>query len=222
MEVVGGALNGLGPYASFAALKPSGKVPIVIPLVYLYPLVTILLAILFLREKLTRVQIAGIILAIILGIFLALRWQAERRRRAKADQNIDLFNMGDLLKNLGDALLKRAQDAAEALASRFKLDRATRLLQAARIRWVYYQLMDLCMGLGHPRRAAVTPVEFLPDLVGLFPDSQQGLEFITQAYLKVRYGELPESTEEVEGVISAWKEIETLGKQQKAALKKAR
>ena len=115
-----------------------------------------------------------------------------------------------------------AQEAAEALASRFKLGQAARLLQAARIRWVYFQLMDLCTELGRPRPAAVTPLEFLPDLEALFPDSQAGLGFITQAYLKVRYGELPESRDEVEQVVSAWKKVETQGKQQKAALKKAR
>jgi len=71
LAVVGGALNGLGAFTSFAALKSGGKASIVIPLVYLYPLVTILLALLFLHERLTGAQGAGIILAIIAAVLLS-------------------------------------------------------------------------------------------------------------------------------------------------------
>jgi len=71
LAVVGGALNGLGAYTSFAALESGGKASIVIPLVYLYPLVTILLALLFLHERITGVQGAGIALAIVAAILLS-------------------------------------------------------------------------------------------------------------------------------------------------------
>jgi transporter family protein len=71
LAVVGGALNGLGAFTSFAALESGGKASIVIPLVYLYPLVTILLALLFLHERLTGVQAVGIALAIVAAILLS-------------------------------------------------------------------------------------------------------------------------------------------------------
>jgi len=71
LAVVGGALNGLGAYTSFAALESGGKASIVIPLVYLYPLVTILLALVFLHERITSVQGAGIALAIVAAILLS-------------------------------------------------------------------------------------------------------------------------------------------------------
>ncbi len=71
LAVVGGALNGLGAFTSFAALESGGKASIVIPLVYLYPLVTILLALLFLHERLTGVQALGIVLAIGAAILLS-------------------------------------------------------------------------------------------------------------------------------------------------------
>ena len=71
LAVVGGALNGLGAFTSFAALESGGKASIVIPLVYLYPLVTILLALVFLHERITSVQGAGIALAIVAAILLS-------------------------------------------------------------------------------------------------------------------------------------------------------
>lgn len=71
LAVIGGALNGLGAMTSFAALERGGKASVVIPLCYLYPLVTILLAIVVLHEKLTRVEAAGIVLAIVAAILLS-------------------------------------------------------------------------------------------------------------------------------------------------------
>src|SRR5438270_3962365 len=41
LAAVGGLLNGLGALTSFAALKQGGKASVVIPIINLYPLVTI-------------------------------------------------------------------------------------------------------------------------------------------------------------------------------------
>ena len=45
-SMAGGALNGLGAWTSFRALESGGKASIVISLVSLYPLLTVLLAVL--------------------------------------------------------------------------------------------------------------------------------------------------------------------------------
>ena len=71
MAVVGGVFNGLGALTSFAALERGGKASIVIPLIYLYPVVTIVLAIVFLHERLTRLQGIGMLLAIVAGLLLS-------------------------------------------------------------------------------------------------------------------------------------------------------
>jgi bacterial/archaeal transporter family protein len=64
LAALGGLLNGLGALTSFAALKQGGKASVVIPVINLYPLVTIGGAWLFLGEKLSGTQIAGIVLAL--------------------------------------------------------------------------------------------------------------------------------------------------------------
>lgn len=71
LAVVGGALNGLGALTSFKALESGGKASIVIPLCYLYPLVTIFLALIVLHERVTRTEIAGIVLALVAAILLS-------------------------------------------------------------------------------------------------------------------------------------------------------
>ena len=69
--VLGGLLNGLGVLTSFAAFADGGKASIVTPIINLFPLVTIGGAWLFLGEKLTSTQLAGIVFAVIAIVFLS-------------------------------------------------------------------------------------------------------------------------------------------------------
>ena len=71
LSALGGLLNGLGALTSFAALEKGGKASIVIPIINLYPLITICGAWLFLGEKLTNTQIAGIVFALVAVVFLS-------------------------------------------------------------------------------------------------------------------------------------------------------
>jgi transporter family protein len=71
LAAFGGALNGLGALTSFAALEKGGKASVVIPIINLYPLVTICGAWLFLGEKLTGKQLAGIVCALAAVILLS-------------------------------------------------------------------------------------------------------------------------------------------------------
>lgn len=58
--LLSGALNALGAWALFAALKSGGKASIVAPLTALYPLVVIVLVPFVLHESITRLQVGGI------------------------------------------------------------------------------------------------------------------------------------------------------------------
>ncbi len=71
LAIAGGVLNSVGVVTSFAALEKGGKASIVIPLCYLYPLLTVVLAIAFLHEALTRLQAAGIICALVAAVLLS-------------------------------------------------------------------------------------------------------------------------------------------------------
>jgi transporter family protein len=72
LAVGGGTLNGLGALTSFTALESGGKASIVISLISLYPLMTVGFAIIFLHERLTITQLAGVVLAIVAAILLSL------------------------------------------------------------------------------------------------------------------------------------------------------
>jgi bacterial/archaeal transporter family protein len=60
-----GILGGVGNIAFFQALVKGGKASVVSPVTALFPMVTVLLALIFLKEKLGRVQWVGLALAFV-------------------------------------------------------------------------------------------------------------------------------------------------------------
>jgi len=75
--IAGGSLNGLGAWTSFRALESGGKASIVISLISLYPMLTVIMAVVFLRERLTPHQIAGTVTAVVAAILLSLENEAK-------------------------------------------------------------------------------------------------------------------------------------------------
>jgi uncharacterized membrane protein len=58
-----GVLSGIGGMAFFAALRSGGNTSVVTTATGLYPMITVLLAVLVLRERLTAVQVVGLAFA---------------------------------------------------------------------------------------------------------------------------------------------------------------
>jgi bacterial/archaeal transporter family protein len=67
--LITGVLGGTGNIAFYLALAKGGKASVVVPLAGLAPVVTVILALLLLKESLNRAQILGLLLAFI-SIFL--------------------------------------------------------------------------------------------------------------------------------------------------------
>jgi len=63
LGIAGGILNSLGALAAFAAFQAGAKSSVAVPIMYLYPLLTVLLARIFLDEQITAAHWAGILLA---------------------------------------------------------------------------------------------------------------------------------------------------------------
>jgi hypothetical protein len=137
------------------------------------------------------------------------------KEKAEDDQEMQSQPVDeDLIKLLRTALRNRLGKLAEDLEEFFRLRQARRFLAAARIRRIYAMLLDLSARLDRPRPAARTPLEFLPELGVLFPSLTGELRTITEAYLLVRYGELPESPEDLDKVESAWKLVSSTGNEE--------
>jgi len=65
LALVGGIVTCLGNVAYYSALARGGKVATVVSITAMSPLITVLLAVALLRERLSRVQLAGVVLSLV-------------------------------------------------------------------------------------------------------------------------------------------------------------
>lgn len=157
------------------------------------------------------ILVGAVILILLFLVFrIASIWQS-RQELDTQDERQSLLEGRNLWEALINALRNSIFRTANDLTAAASLRRKERLRAAARIRRIYADFMDLCSELGEPRPEPVTPLEFLPVAEQIFPGLGHDLEDITNSYLLVRYGELPETHQEVEMIETAWKRVSEEG-----------
>jgi hypothetical protein len=157
--------------------------------------------------------LVSILLLVIVGIILwmAIKLWRDRERRLVNDEEKENLKGGNILHSLLDMLINGWNRTISSLEQLIDFKQRRRIRVAARIRQVYAELMDLCETLGQPRPNAITPLEFVPKLEHIFPQFCLEIGMITQAYLGVRYGLLPETQNDVADIEAAWKKLHTAG-----------
>lgn len=88
-----------------------------------------------------------------------------------------------------------------------RLGFARRWRTSASIRRIYSEMCATAAAAGHPRGTAQTPYEYLAALQSAWPDNHADSLLITEAYVRVRYGEVPETEQELQAIRSAWAEL---------------
>ncbi|MCP4425176.1 MAG: DUF4129 domain-containing protein [Chloroflexi bacterium] len=81
---------------------------------------------------------------------------------------------------------------------------------AASVRRIYRQMLQAAADSGFPRGESETPFEFLNALAQVWPENTADSQLITQAFVKVRYGQLPETEEELEALEATWKRLQEI------------
>ena len=144
---------------------------------------------------------------ILAALALTLRRRLERQRRGDEIRE-SLWSSAafadGMLNSLRDGW-DRLKDLA-GLVGRF--GPGMRLYAAVSIRKIYANMARLAERQGFPRQPAQTPYEYLPALGLAFPDCQTEAAAITEAYVKVHYGEVPESTRELQHIRECWQQIQ--------------
>lgn len=79
---------------------------------------------------------------------------------------------------------------------------------AVSIRRIYKQMMELAEEYGYPKLETQTPYEYQPTLDQAWPQNRPETRLITDAYVKIRYGELPETQAELEAIRQAWRQLQ--------------
>ena len=95
---------------------------------------------------------------------------------------------------------------AERLLSRLGMLRHWRT--AVSIRRIYRQMCRAAAGAGYPRAETQTPYEYLPVLAQVWPGHEADAAQVTQAFVRVRYGEVPEDPAELNAIRAAWERLE--------------
>lgn len=158
----------------------------------------------FTAEQLALVQAIGIIGGVLLLLLLValslrrLRAQAGRRRDEGRESVWEGVHLRHGLRDLLRRGRHRLDEAANALG---------RFFAARTIRRIYAHVSALAAERGYPRAAYETPYEYLPALEHAFPDNREDVARVTEAYIAVHYGEVPERPEDLMVVRAAWQRI---------------
>lgn len=155
-----------------------------------------------------------------LGVLFSISRWLFNDRVSRQDDLESILERGDLIQLLRQAFQDRLQRIADSFQGRSRMLQGQKWLAAAKIRRIYARLMELTSKLGKSRPPAHTPLEYLSVLEELFPNGKDEVNTITRAYLRIRYGELPETVEEVREVESAWEHIRAMGKDRIATMSK--
>jgi hypothetical protein len=147
---------------------------------------------------------------LVIVLLLRLRARLVRTGVGLGEERGWLLSRGDLLKLLRKALADGLRQLGQNLSALVNANARRRQRAAERIRRIYADLMYLVEDMGRPRIPAQTPLEFLVTLDAIFPEMVTQTRVITNAYLRVRYGEIPETDEEIAEVERAWMDLQIL------------
>lgn len=151
-----------------------------------------------------------ILVGVVIIFWLAIRiWEGRESGLAEEERPSGL--KAESIRSLLEKIRNRLKHPINNLTDLMDFRRRQKKRAAARIRQIYADVLELCKDCGKQRPQVMTPLEFEPEIVSLFPDFRTEISTITHAYLRVRYGLLPETQNEVSEVENSWRRIHSAG-----------
>lgn len=145
-------------------------------------------------------------LLLVIVYVLVVRRQGHQRTAEAEIAAVEKLSFG------GDALRRgwrRLRNLA-GLVRRYGLGRE--LLDAISVENLYANLCRLARQRGQPRLPSQPPDDYLPRLALAFPNQEEGLGIITEAYMRVYYGEQAVSGEELASLRGVYESVRTAEK----------
>jgi hypothetical protein len=155
-----------------------------------------------------RLFAALIAAAVVLLIVAISLYRLRARSPHPSNEKRESVWEGVQLRDGLGRLLRRGQRRLSGLADTLTHSYLGQVFAALTIRRIYAHLASLAAKQGYPRAQDETPYDYLPTLKTAFPESPQEVTQITESYVAVHYGELPERQEDLSAVRSAWHEIQ--------------
>jgi hypothetical protein len=180
----------------------------------------------YLRETISMVLSSGFWAVLIVLIAMALLFYLRERRQTSMGQ-IKTLRLSDRIllwlrgiwarlrgqvHSLQDALiLLREVDSEveqpQAKKPRWRFLRVSSLSPRDQLRYFYLSTVRRAGERGVKREPADTPSEYTQDLKQYWPEAEEGLDDLTQAFLKARYSDEEISAEDIPSVKGVWKEL---------------
>lgn len=141
--------------------------------------------------------VIGIILYFWLSFFLV------RDNMLISDDDKDPNDARERLKPFRRLFLNRFRKWGETWRLFQRLGLGNELFGALTVRWAYARMENMAKKRGYPRINSQTPYEYRSRLLDAYPGGEREIRIITDAYIKVRYGEIPEDSRELDTVREA-------------------
>jgi hypothetical protein len=148
------------------------------------------------------------LLIIVGGLFLvtmAVRRLSQQRKEGSRDERESLWSSQDFAADLKNAL-QRGLDRLRSLGQGGERKRRS----AETVRRLYASMVDLAAEAGYPRDLSETPYEHRPILYQAYPGGEAAVDAVTEAYVRVHYGEVPDTQEEMDRLRRYWRELQAL------------
>ena len=147
-----------------------------------------------------KVIVLGVL---VLVVVLIVRRVVRRRRARQSETNVERESLGTARDDLKQGLERGWQRVIDAL----KQLRQTPRYSTENIRRIYASLVAFGGEMGQPRGEEETPYEYLETLEEIFDRGDVDVDLITDAYVRVHYGEFPEADDQFERVLESWERL---------------
>ncbi len=160
-------------------------------------------------EFLNALRIVGLFLLSLVALLIVIR--SFRRWRRLQDTAGGTRETVRSAGSLADDMMGYLRDQWRRLRKMADLRRLLQLRGSGSIRAIYANLLTLMAAADHPRPASKTPYEFEPTIEEVLPARRAEISAITDAYVRVRYGEQDVSDAELRTLRDAWRRIQIDG-----------
>ena len=152
------------------------------------------------------VAVLGALIVLLLVAVSLSRLRAKSRGSSESTHESvwEGLQLRPILDGLRDTGRRGLNNLGKTLAG----SRVAHFFAARTIRRTYAHMAALAARRGHPRSVDETPYDYLDTLTAAFPENRRDAALITESYVLVHYGELPERRDDLARVRAAWSRIQ--------------
>ncbi len=148
-----------------------------------------------------------LIVGLVVGLGMLLIWLLRRQinaRRERIGEDHESILSSDLLLQSLRQLKYTGRGRLASLLGLTGRSGWRRLFAALTVRRIYAQMLRLAATQGYSRVMSQTPYEYESTAARVFPDATSEVHRITEAYVAVHYGEVPETEAELQEIRACW------------------